>query len=225
MAIFAWLTIEQAEEYVEAANREKLASDAIGPAGETISERNSPTKTRVGPPTCSAIWKPRNLHGLGTGNAAAVGSQDGSDRSPISRPATLPRHTAWQLRSRHQQSIEERAADSKWERGGYGACHRALRDACSQRGKAGCVRLRLPSRPETPGRLIRGAYDAGGIGRAPRSRRVPAESKVNGAFTGRIADPLPVAWHFNELSGAQATQWRGCAAHCTCSTRRSGMRP
>jgi hypothetical protein len=30
MAIFGWPTIEQAEEYVEAANREKLASDAIG---------------------------------------------------------------------------------------------------------------------------------------------------------------------------------------------------
>ena len=30
MAIFGWLTIEQAEEYVEAANREKLASDAMG---------------------------------------------------------------------------------------------------------------------------------------------------------------------------------------------------
>jgi hypothetical protein len=48
MAIFGWPTIEQAEEYVEVANREKLASDAIGPAGETISARNFPTKTRVG---------------------------------------------------------------------------------------------------------------------------------------------------------------------------------
>ena len=48
MAIFGWPTIEQAEEYVEAANREKLASDAIGPAGETTSARNFPTKTRVG---------------------------------------------------------------------------------------------------------------------------------------------------------------------------------
>ena len=30
MAIFGWLTLEQAEIYVEAANREKLATDAMG---------------------------------------------------------------------------------------------------------------------------------------------------------------------------------------------------